>query len=366
MHSGQVKNTNTFFKIIPALCLLSGMLLLFSCKDKPEISAISFKLPEQGQSISLGEDIKVQLDLPEGEKLTSATYLLDGKPAGSSSDAKPVVLKTSGLSVGYKIITAIVDRDGQKDTATISVLLNSGIKPQEYTYKIVKTYPHDTTSYTEGLAYHDGRFLESTGEEGHSTLRWVDPLTGKALKRLDLDKKYYGEGSALVGDKIIMLTYKTNIGFVYDAKTFKQLDSFNYQTSREGWGLCFDGRHLITSDGSSRLYFMNKDTYKDEKVIDVFDDKGAVDMINELEYIDGKLYANLFTKDDVIVIDPSTGIVEKRIDLSGLLPAGYFKDDYSISNNVLNGIAYDKAGKRLFVTGKKWPKLFEIALVPKQ
>jgi glutamine cyclotransferase len=366
MHSGQVKNTNSFFKIVPLLCLLSGMLFILSCKDKPVVSGIDFKLPEQGQSFGLGEDIKVQLDLPEGEKLTSATYLLDGKPAGSSNDTKPVVLKTSGLSVGYKVIMAIVDRDGVKDTSTTSVLLTSGVKPRQYSYKIIKTYPHDTASYTEGLAYHDGRFLESTGEEGHSTLRWVDPSTGKALKRLDLDKKYYGEGSALVGDKIIMLTYKTNLGFVYDAKTFKQLDSFNYQTSREGWGLCFDGRHLITSDGSNRLYFMNKDTYKDEKVIDVFDDKGAVDMINELELIDGKLYANLFTKDDVVVIDPNTGIVEKRIDLSGLLPEGYFKDDYSISNNVLNGIAYDKKGKRLFVTGKKWPKLFEIELIPKQ
>lgn len=363
MHSGQVKNT---VKLIPVLCLLLGMLFVTSCKDKPVVSGLSFKLPEQGQNISLGQDIKVELDLAEGEKLTSAIYLLDGKPAASSTDTKPVILKTSGLSVGYKIITAIVERDGVKDTATISVLLNSGIKPKEYTYKVIKTYPHDTTSYTEGLAYHNGRFLESTGEEGHSTLRWVEPSTGKALQRLDLDKKYYGEGSALVGDKIIMLTYKTNLGFVYDAKTFKQLDSFNYQTSREGWGLCFDGRHLITSDGSNRLYFMNKDTYKDEKVIDVFDDKGAVDMINELELIDGKLYANLFTKNDVIVIDPNTGIVEKRIDLAGLLPDGYFKDDYAISNNVLNGIAYDKAGKRLFVTGKKWPKLFEIALVPKQ
>lgn len=366
MHSGQVKNTNAFFKAIQALFLLCSALFILSCKDKPLVSGITFKLPEQGQSFGLGDEIRVQLDLPEGEKMTSVTYLLDGKPAGTQNNADPFILKTQGLAVGYRIISAIVDHGGTKDTTTINIVLNSGIKPQQYTYKIIKTYPHDTTSYTEGLAYHDGKFLESTGEEGHSTLRWVDPSTGKALKRLDLDKKYYGEGSALVGNKIIMLTYKTNIGFVYDAKTFKQLDSFNYQTSREGWGLCFDGRQLITSDGSNRLYFMNKDTYKDERVIDVYDDKGAVDLVNELEYIDGKLYANLFTKDDVIVIDPNSGIVEKRIDLSGLLPNGYFKDDYSISNNVLNGIAWDEQGKRLFVTGKKWPKLFEITLVPKK
>lgn len=363
MHSGQVKN---ILKLVPLLCLLLSMLFITSCGDKEHAAIIGFKFPEQGQSFPLGQDIKVELDVPADHGIVAATYLVDGKPAGTQNNAGPFTLKTQGLAVGYKIITAITERDGTKDTATVNILLTSGVKPQQYTYKVIKTFPHDTASYTEGLAYHDGRFLESTGEEGHSTLRWVEPSTGKALKRLDLDKKYYGEGSALVGDKIIMLTYKTNLGFVYDAKTFKQLDSFNYQTSREGWGLCFDGRHLITSDGSNRLYFMNKDTYKDEKVIDVFDDKGAVDMINELELIDGKLYANLFTKNDVIVIDPNTGIVEKRIDLSGLLPDGYFKDDYAISNNVLNGIAYDKAGKRLFVTGKKWPKLFEIALVPKK
>jgi glutamine cyclotransferase len=363
MHSGPVKNT---LKLIPALCLSLGMLFLISCKDKPVATAIGFKFPEQGQSFGLGDEIKVQLDLPEGTKINSAAYLIDGKPAGNSTDAKPVSLKTSGLAVGYRIISAIVDHDGQKDTATINVVLNSGIKPQEYTYKVIRTFPHDTSAYTEGLAYHDGKLLESTGEEGHSNLRWVELSSGKPLQQVNLDKQYYGEGSALVGDKIIMLTYKTNIGFVYDAKTFKQLGSFPYQTSREGWGLCFDGKNLITSDGSNRLYFMNKDTYKDERVIDVYDNKGAVELVNELEYIDGKLYANLFTKNDVIVIDPNSGIVEKKIDLSGLLPEGYYKDDYSISNYVLNGIAYDKAGKRLFVTGKKWPKLFEIELIPKK
>lgn len=366
MHSGQVKNTNAFFKAIPALFLLFSTLALLSCKDKPVVSGIEFKLPNQGQSFGLGEEIKVQVDVPEGKQYTSVTYLMDGKPAGTSTDAKPVTLKTAGLSVGYKVITAIADHDGVKDTATISVMLNSGLKPEEYTYKIVRTFPHDTTSYTQGLEYHDGKFLESTGQEGTSTLRWVDIASGKALQRIDLDKKIFGEGATLIGDKVVMLTYKENSGFVYDAKTFKQLGTFPYQTSREGWGLCFDGKQLIMSDGSNRLYFMNKDTYKDESVIDVYDNKGEVDSINELELIDGKLYANIYTYNFIVVIDPKSGIVEKKIDLSGLLPDGYFKDDISISNNVLNGIAYDKKGKRLFVTGKKWPKLFEITLVPKK
>lgn len=366
MHSGQVKNQNTLLKTILMTVMSFGVLFVLSCKDKPVVSGIAFKLPEQGQSFGIGEEIRVELDVPEGEKTGAVTYLIDGKPAGSAADAKAFTLKTSGLAVGYKIISAVVDRDGVKDTSSINVVLNSGIKPQEYTYKIVKTYPHDTSSYTQGLEYHDGKLLESTGQEGHSTLRWVDIASGKPVHKVALDKQYFGEGATLVGDKVVMLTYKANAGFVYDAKTFKQLGTFPYQTSREGWGLCFDGKQLIMSDGSNRLYFMNKDTYKDEKVIDVYDNKGAVDSINELELIDGKLYANIYTKNYIVVIDPATGIVEKTADLSGLLPAGYFKDEIEVANNVLNGIAWDKQGRRLFVTGKKWPHLFEIALVPKK
>ncbi|TKC07558.1 glutaminyl-peptide cyclotransferase [Pedobacter frigoris] len=363
MHSGQVK------KITPSvstLCLLLSILFISSCKDQAGSSAIGFKLPEQYQSVALGEDVKVELDVPKDANITSATYLLDGKVVATKNNAESVLFKTTGQSVGIKVITAIVGNEDKTDTLTTNIELRSNVKPELYGYKIIKTYPHDTSSYTQGLEYHNGRLLESTGKEGHSTLRWVDISSGKALQKTDLDKQYFGEGSTLVGDKIVMLTYKTNTGMVYDAKTFKQLSTFPYQTSREGWGLCYNGKQLIMSDGSNRLYFMDKDTYKDQHAIDVYDNEGMVDSINELEYIDGKIYANIYTKNYLVVIDPSSGIVEKKIDLSGLLEDGYFKTEEDISNNVLNGIAWDKQGKRLFVTGKKWPKLFEISLVPKK
>ncbi|HKG08412.1 MAG TPA: glutaminyl-peptide cyclotransferase [Pedobacter sp.] len=363
MHSGPAKTTLS--KSLLALCLVLAAIFIVSCKDKPTVSGVEFKLPEQGQSFSLGEDIIVELEATGIEKAGKVSYLIDGKPAGTGVGASRIILKTKGLAVGYKIISAVVDHDGVRDTTNTSIVLNSGIKPQEYTYKIVKTYPHDTSSYTQGLEYHNGRLLESTGQEGHSTLRWVDIVSGKALQKIELDQQYFGEGATLVGDKVVMLTYKANSGFIYDAKTFKQLGSFPYQTSREGWGLCFDGKQLIMSDGSNRLYFMNKDSYKDEKIIDVFDNKGGVDSINELELIDGKLFANVYTKNYIVVIDPNTGIVEKKIDMGGLLPTGYFKDENDAANNVLNGIAWDKQGRRLFVTGKKWPHLFEISLIPK-
>lgn len=363
MHFGQVKS---IFSSAILSCLSFSLLFVISCKEKSSAPAFSFKLPEQGQSFGLGEQVKIELDVPEGAKITSATYLLDGKEVGVKNTAEAIAVNTAGLSLGYKLITAIVDDGTAKDTLTINIELKSAVKPELYSYQLLNTMPHDTSAYTQGLEYHNGRFLESTGENGHSTLRWVDVKSGKVLEQIKLDDKYFGEGATLVGDKVVMLTYKANSGLVYDAKTFKELGTFAYSTSREGWGLCFDGKQIIMSDGSNKLYFMNKDTYRDERIIEVYDNNGPMESLNELEYIDGKIYANVYTKNIVVVIDPKSGIIEKQIDFSGLLPADYFKDEDARANNVLNGIAWDNAGKRLFVTGKKWPKMFEVKLIAKK
>lgn len=362
MHSGQVKNT---FRTA-VFCLLFSLSFMMSCKDKTSAPGVSFKLPEQGQSIGLGEDLKIALDVPEGAHITSATYLLDGKPLAEKASGEAVSVSTKGLSLGYKLITAVVDNGSKKDTLTINIEFTSKVKPELYGYQLLKTMPHDTSAYTQGLEYHNGKFLESTGQQQHSTLRWVDVTSGKVQQKIKLEDKYFGEGSTLVGDKVVMLTYKDNIGLVYDAKTFQQQGTFVYSTTRDGWGLCFDGKQLIMSDGSNQLYFMNKDTYKDESTLAVYDNNGPVESLNELEYIDGKIYANIYTKNIVVVIDPATGVVEQQIDFSGLLPDDYFKTEDDRANNVLNGIAWDKAGKRLFVTGKKWPHLFEVKPVAKK
>ncbi|WEK19048.1 MAG: glutaminyl-peptide cyclotransferase [Candidatus Pedobacter colombiensis] len=364
MHSGQVKST--FSKAMPVVCLLFSLLFVISCKEKSSAPAFSFRLPEQGQSFGLGDEVKIALDVPEGAHVTSATYLLDGKEVGIKNNADAISVSTAGLSLGYKLITAVVDNGTVKDTLTINIELKSAVKPELYGYKVINTMPHDTSAYTQGLEYHNGRFLESTGQEKHSTLRWVDVKSGKVLQQIKLDDQYFGEGSSLVGDKIVMLTWQNRLGLIFDAKSFKQLSTFPYQASMEGWGLCFDGTQLIKSDGTNKLWFLNKDTYKEERSIDVYDNNGPVDSLNELEYIDGKIYANVYTKNIIIVIDPKSGVVEKEIDFSGLLPADYFKDGEERANNVLNGIAWDVVGKRLFVTGKKWPKLFEVKLVPKK
>lgn len=364
MHSGQVKKMLS--KAMPVACLLLSLLFIVSCKEKSSAPGVSFKLPEQGQAFKMGEEVKVALDIPEGTKLVSATYLLDGKEIGSRNNGESISINTAKLALGYKLITAIVDSGTEKDTLTINIELKSPLKPELYSYQIVNTMPHDTSAYTQGLEYHSGRFLESTGQEKHSTLRWVDVKSGKVLQQVKLDDQYFGEGSSLVGDKVVMLTWQNRLGLIFDAGSFEQLGTFPFDASMEGWGLCFDGNQLIKSDGTNKIWFLNKDTYKEERSIVVYAENEPVDALNELEYIDGKIYANVYTENIIVVIDPTSGVIEKKIDFSGLLPADYFKDEDARNNNVLNGIAWDKAGRRLFVTGKKWPHLFEVKLQAKK
>jgi len=358
MHFGQLR----IKKNLLAFCVAMGVTFTFACKQDKGAASIGFKSPEQGKAVGQGDDVKIELDVPAGTQVTAATYLVDGKVVGSKSNAEAFTLHTKELPLGYRLVSAVVEHSGSKDTLTVNMELKSALKPTEFGYKVVNTFPHDTTSYTQGLEFHDGKFLESTGEYGFSTLRWVDLQSGKALQKISLDKKYFGEGSSLVGDKVILLTWQENTGFVYDAKTFKQTGTFLYQNSREGWGLTFDGNRLLKSDGTNKIWFLNKETYQEEGFIEVYDNKGQVDQLNELEYIDGKLYANIYQTDKIAIINPLTGVVESYIDLTGILPV---KDRFS-NTDVLNGIAWDAKGKRLFVTGKKFDKLFQISLVPKK
>ncbi|QNK62545.1 glutaminyl-peptide cyclotransferase [Pedobacter sp. PAMC26386] len=361
MHFGQTNTLVKLPKLILLICAFAGITFVISCKNTGSHStALSFKTPEQGQGYGLGEDVKVQLDIPADDKINSINYLLDGKTVGTKNNGEALTIKTGDLPLGYKLITAVVDNGSKKDTVTINIVLNSAIKPTLLGYKVIKTFPHDTSSYTQGLEYHNGRLLESSGEYGFSTLKWVNLQTGKASSKIDLDKKFFGEGSTLIGDQIILLTWKEDVGFVYDAKTLKQTGTFPYQNSREGWGLAYDGKRIIKSDGTNRIWFLNAKNYKEESYIDVYDNNGQVDQLNELEYIDGKIYANIYQTDKIAVIDPKNGSVLSYIDLTGILPA---KDRFP-NTDVLNGIAWDAVGKRLFVTGKKFSKLFQIQLVP--
>lgn len=350
-------------KII-AYILLSATLFQFACNNKVG-SYITFKDPLQGQSFNSGKPVKIELDIPEKIEIQNISYLIDGKQFAEKTSRDFVTLDTQNLPLGYRMLTAIVKSGDKTDTITNNIILTTDKKPLKLKYTLVNTFPHDTSSYTQGLSFVDGKLLESTGRKGQSQLKYVDIKTGKAIKSVSLKPEYFGEGSVKVGSQIVVLTWQENVGLVYDATTLEEKATFPYQSSREGWGLTYDGKQLLRSDGSNKIWFMNATTFKEEGFIEVYDNKGAVEQLNELEYIDGKVYANVYGANRIVVIDPKTGIVEAEVDLGKLVPKNFFKDDYEISNNVLNGIAYDAAGKRLFVTGKKWPNLFEIKLSEK-
>lgn len=234
-------------------------------------------------------------------------------------------------------------------------------KPVEYfTYEIVNQFPHDQNAFTQGLVYHDGFLYEGTGQYGESNIRKVELETGAVLEQQDLPSKYFGEGITILNEKIYQLTWLSNTGFVYDLNTFNETDSFSYPT--EGWGLTDDGQSLIISDGSENLYYLNPENFSREGQLRVTLEGSPVNRINELEYIDGSIYANIYMTDYIYRISPASGRVNAVIDLRGLL------DDRIMLQNrwdaVLNGIAHDTEKNRLFVTGKLWPYLFEIRLVP--
>lgn len=228
--------------------------------------------------------------------------------------------------------------------------------PRQYGIKVVREYPHDRSAYTQGLFFHKGELYESTGQCGSTSFLKVDLETGKALRKLDFDKKYFGEGSVILDDRMYMLTWTSRVAFVYDAETLKYIKTCSYP--REGWGLTTDGKYLIASDGSSYLYFMDTSFQVKRKVKVSMNDR-PVRLLNELEWVNGRIWANVYTTDMILIINPSSGKVEGVVDCGGLLPESLRRRD----TDVLNGIAV-KDG-RIFLTGKNWPKLYEILLVEK-
>lgn len=222
-------------------------------------------------------------------------------------------------------------------------------------YKVIHTYPHDALAFTQGLIYLDGRLYESTGLNGRSSIRTVDLSSGQVLQKYDLPAEYFGEGLTDWGSTLVQLTWRAHVGFVYDRFSFSLVRKFQYEG--EGWGLTHDRTRLIMSDGTADIRFLDPKSFRETGRIHVKDDAGqAVDNLNELEYIHGEIYANVWESDMIVRISPRTGKILGRIDLSGIID----KRELEGSGAVLNGIAYDAAGDRLFVTGKLWPKLFEI------
>jgi glutamine cyclotransferase len=357
------------FKFKYLLALLA--LLEFGCHPNNQQDNSITISPEAGTTYKTGDVVSVKAHFPGSIKADSVVYLVDSIKAGSFKDSTAYSLKTDSMPLGPRVITAKIYHGGKSEDVSTNIVLLPSKAPVAYTYKVIKVFPHDTSSYTEGLLYQDGYLYESGGGylhppagqemDGQSSLRKVDLTTGKVVKKVMVDPSIFAEGISIVGNKIIQLTWTEKIGYVYDKDSFKLLSTFTNKVGVEGWGLCFDGKKLYMDDKTNRIWFLDKNTYRQTGYIDVFDDHGAVNEINELEYINGKIYANVYHQDFILVIDPKTGAVLQKIDLTNLYPA----DKRSPNADVLNGIAYDPAAKRIFITGKKWPHLYQVEFVKK-
>ena len=307
------------------------------------------------KTIALGDTLNLSINNPKKLTIENVSYKLNGK----SINAKEVL---TGIKLGKKQLSATVTYNGKTENISKTITVFNANVPELYTYEILNTYPHDPTSYTQGLEFYNGELYESTGQRKQSKLRKVNFETGEVLKNINLDNAFFGEGITLLNDKIYQLTWEAGMGFVYDVNTFEKLSSFKYENSIQGWGLCNDGEKLYKSDGTNKIWALNTDNLTEENSIQVYTEKAKIDSINELEWVDGKIYANVYTKNVIAIINPNNGA------LDGILSLAPLNKLVTVKNpelEVLNGIAYYPERKTFFVTGKNWDKLFEVRITKK-
>lgn len=329
--------------------------------EQPAPSLIHFINPTAKDIIKSIDNYEIKVSMADSLSPDSIQFKLDGIRLGIIKNQKESLnWKFNHNKVGTRnlqVIAFFKNKANAYDQVQIRILPE---KPQTYTYKVVKTYPHDKEAYTQGLIYIDGILYEGTGQEGKSSLR-KETLNGEIINNLNLPADVFGEGITQFDDKLIQITWKSQVAFIYDKSTFKQILKLSYPM-HEGWGITYNGKNLIMSDGSSTIYCLDKQDLTEISRLEVCDDQGDITELNELELIEGQIWANVYQTDIIVRIDPETGAILGKIDMSGLLSAA----DRAANTDVLNGIAYDKKTKKIFVTGKNWPKLFEVSIIQKQ
>lgn len=366
-------------KRIPGAVLLFILVFaLLSCspgngssEGRPVIPATVSRIsqliePAAALTLPLGEEIKLVLSIPDSMVVDSVRVFLGGDLKrtlpGTSDEIQQgslelMLASTGELTGASGLRVRIFYAGGETENHSRQLTFLSDIVPMEYSYQVVDEYPHDVAAYTQGLQFVDGVLYEGTGNYGTSSIRRVTLETGEIQQIRNLDQDLFGEGITVFGERIYQLTYKSQVGFIYDKSTFQEIQKIYYQ-NREGWGLTHNGEELIMSDGTNIIYFLDPEMFTINRQIEVYHNQGPANSLNELEYINGKIWANRYFTDEIVIIDPESGKVEGRINLKGILKATHRKP----STDVLNGIAWDEEGGRLFVTGKYWPLLFEIRI----
>ncbi len=334
--------------------LLLVTAVITSCGSKK--SEINFSLNSDKKVYHLGESIKLLPKSLSGEKIESISYTFQNKEISSVNE---IVLKNHLL--GEHTIKATIKSDGVVENVFTKITVLNDKAPKVYSYNILNTYPHNEDHYTQGLEFVNDNLYESAGRNGESKLLLKDLKTGDTKKEHNLADTFFAEGLTIVGTKIHQLTWKGNVGFTYDLNTFEEQGTFAYNQSKEGWGLCHSDKYIYKSDGSTKIWKLNKDTLAEEGYIQIATNKALKSRFNELEWVNGKIYANTWQKDGIAIINPDNGAIEGIINLKGIREkVGVAADDI---NKVLNGIAYKEESKQLFITGKYWNSLFEIEII---
>lgn len=344
-------------------CCITFCVLFTSCKNRePEKPSFSLIIHEAKPSFTPDEKLIVSIKNITEKKVDSIVYFIDQKQLGVTNIYDNFSVSLENQKLGLRKLHATVYFEKKEETVVKDILLLATEAPKLYGYRIIQEYPHDIDAYTQGLEFFNDILYESTGQYGKSSLRKTNYQTGEILQKIDLDRAYFGEGITILNNKIYQLTWKENTGFIYDVNTLEKTGSFVYSKSPEGWGLCNDGKTIYKSDGTDKIWTLNPNNLTEESFIEIYTNTSRIKSVNELEWIDDKIYANIYQQNAIAIINPQNGAVEGVIDLSDLqkkVKQHQFLD-------VLNGIAYKKESNTLFITGKNWNKLFEIETFVKQ
>ena len=310
------------------------------------------------KKIKVSETLNLELKEANDFPIDSVQFSLNGiKIPGS---ANTISLDISEKRLGKQLLSAQVFFGGQTKKINQEIYFLAAQSPTIHKFEIVNTYPHDAKAFTQGLFFKDGYLYESTGQYGLSSVRKVELETGEVLQKVSIDEKYFGEGMTYWNNKLYVLTWRAEKGLIFDFETFDLEGSFPYGQSKQGWGLTNNETELIKSDGTERIYFLDPENQKEKHFIEAYTDSRKAERLNELEFINGEIFANIWNQNTIIIIDPDNGAITGMIDLQSLKKQIKSNGD---ADQVLNGIAYDSATNRLFVTGKNWDKLFEIRLL---
>lgn len=343
-------------------------ILLLSCEDSKKNNSDLFQLNTTSSKAQFTTDEKAVLSISnsKNKEIDSVVFFANDKKIGTVEGVKNIDFQLSDEKLGYQNLKALVYFENEYAEVTHRIELISKIEPKLLPYTLVNTYPHDSKAYTQGLEFHRDTLYEGTGNgagnatgiKGISSLRKTNYKTGAIYKKIEYPEFIFGEGITILNNKVYQLTWQNGFGFIYNADNFNEIKRFNYSKRIQGWGLCNDGKLLYQSDGTEKIYSLNPETMQIESSINVYSGANKIKSVNELEWIDGKIYGNIYQKDAIAVINPKNGAVESVIYLGDLKKLVTQHPDI----DVLNGIAYNPKSKTIFVTGKNWDKLFEIKI----